>query len=148
MNSNGGSTAQAALKAGPWIRLQNLSKFVTYWRNTRQFAGAVVGSMPLGARTLLDTSRFTSPTVYYECTGSAPILGSFGMNLATVGANDTSATPSAITNGAIAYPSTSKMRVRAASSLSLTDGDRYLSAAVGLAGSHDTTSCWVILKGN
>ena len=149
IKSSDTSASTRIYKGGMWIRLTNLSKYQTYWRTQKDVTATTTTVNP-NSRVQLDTSLFSTPVVDHECTGRAPVVGNFVMNLASFGsganADSTVVSPAAISGSGITFTSTTKSRIRA-TGITLSNGDRYLEQALGTSGSFDA-QCWTIIRNN
>lgn len=131
-------------KAGLWVTLENgISKAQSYYRLGRSYAaGGSYSFTNENQRVLINTSLFSSPTIYHEIAsyeGAADSTVTESI-IQTVGANDTgTGGASGITLSDVKVSSTSKSRARS-SALSITSGDRFIVNST----CDDSSSCsWI-----
>ena len=142
-----GTTGNAKIyKGGLWIRLENLSKYDTYWRTSRLYEGASSASIDQTSRQQIDTSNFSNPSISHQCTGAMTSTGDLAIDLASFGTDDSgTASPVPITNSTVTFGSAAPSLVTATGLSGMISGDRFMSEITGSTGTLDVTQCVTIV---
>jgi hypothetical protein len=146
MNNISGATK--IYKGGLWIRLENLSKYSTYWRTSRLFEGATTASIDQTSREMIDTANFSNPSYSHQCSGAMSSPGDLSIDLASLGIADSgTSSPASIANSGISFSSTAYKLITASGLSGIISGDRFMSEITGSTGTLDVTQCLTVISG-
>jgi fibronectin type 3 domain-containing protein len=133
-------------KAGLWVTLSTLSKVEAIFRLSLR-TNAMMTYDQDQERTLIDLTKFSSPSVYFQATGA--VSGADPVTVQLMSAGNAEYGPSALTpvaGGALTFTDLSKSRVRTASTITPVSGDRLVPEVVITTGSFDWVSSAIIIR--
>src|SRR5690606_35988965 len=112
-------------KAGLWLTLENHTKAAVHFRNAPSelhTANGVVSEL----RSFVDTSKFSSPKVYFEAVGRISSGGSAQISLVSSGNESGSGGQSDVASSTISMNSEDKVLSRTVSDVSWTAGQKLM----------------------
>lgn len=124
-------------RAGIWVQLNNLAHAEVYYRvgvNYSMMAGDNTAYIDAYNRLLLDTSPFTSATIFTEQVGFTTVAGTPCTNsIWDAGTSDSSLNGSSVQGSALTFSSTN-LSIQRSNALNLVSGDRYVVDVAGNPG--------------
>ncbi len=126
-DQNCSSGQVSVYKAGLWVSLRSLYKVQVFYRMARTMMVSLMTASTSSERTLLDTSAFSHPQVYFQASGYSPMGDSVNIGLVDIGTNDSDVTPAvSVPGSAITLSDSSKAFARVGTPLTVTSGHRFM----------------------
>ena len=116
------------VKAGLYIKLENLGRGESYYRVARGYTGTASTYFD-GLRALLNPASFSNPAIYAEAVGYATAAGVNSFQLYDAATADSGTTGTAIAASALPLPA-AKARTRSGA-LTITPGNRTIGRSIG-----------------
>ena len=132
ISSNSSAYQASVLKAGLWLKLTSLSKGEVYYRAGRGFVSNFGVTLD-AQRTLIETSIFTTPQVFFESTAYGNKAASVTVGLVDGGTTESGTTGTSLASSDLVLGATKDVMRTAA--FGITSGDRFIVDATRLKGS-------------
>ncbi|MCB9025289.1 MAG: hypothetical protein H6625_03155 [Bdellovibrionaceae bacterium] len=133
-------------KAGLWVKLENLSKTISFYRNASMQEALGSNSILASDRNLIDVGNFTSPIVYFQATVTDDFGSSADVNLLYHGNESGEAGVSSVVGSTISFNNEMKTTIRNSTPLNLISGQRFVTEVLPSGGIVDLLSSAIVIK--
>jgi fibronectin type 3 domain-containing protein len=133
-------------KAGIWVRLENLSKAISYYRNSSEQDLSSVDTTNTSDRTYIDTSLFKNPTAYFEARAYDDAGSMTEVTLLSHPEDSGAAGLILVTNSTLSFDTGNVTTSRSVLSLPLTSGHRFVTRSNASGGDTKLIGSAIIIK--